>query len=100
MVSTVQPEPAAPRRPLARRLGFRLAVALSLGTLALLAAASIWNLQLQRQHLTRMVERRAASIVDIMAASTRQSMLENDASELRRQLSRFAAVPGLALPVP
>ncbi len=95
MVSTVQPEPAAPRRPLARRLGFRLAVALSLGTLALLAAASIWNLQLQRQHLTRMVERRAASIVDIMAASTRQSMLENDASELRRQLSRFAAVPDI-----
>ncbi|HSM51467.1 MAG TPA: HAMP domain-containing protein, partial [Thermoanaerobaculia bacterium] len=95
MVSTVQPEPAAPRRPLARRLGFRLAVALSLGTLVLLAAASIWNLQLQRQHLTRLVEKRAASIVDIMAASTRQSMLENDASELRRQLSRFAAVPDI-----
>ena len=88
-MATAQPDPL-PSRPLARRLGFRLAVALSLSAMAVLAAGLVWNLQLQRQHLTLLVERRAAEIVDLILASTRQSMLENNAAELQRQLGRFA----------
>lgn len=87
---TAQPE-TAPSRPIARRLGFRLAVALSLSAMAVLAAALVWNLRLQRRHLTLLIERRAAEMVDVLRATTRQSMLENDAAELQRQLERFSS---------
>jgi two-component system NtrC family sensor kinase len=88
------PRPAggAPRRrPLPRRLTFRLAVALSLGAGAILLGAAAWNLELQRRHLTRLVEVQASELVEVVRGSTRQAMLENNAAELQRMIDTIAA---------
>ncbi|HEY2736801.1 MAG TPA: hypothetical protein VGK45_00260 [Thermoanaerobaculia bacterium] len=50
------PSSPASRRPIPRRLSFRLAVALALGAGAILLATGAWNFHLQRRHLTRLVE--------------------------------------------
>ncbi|HEX3526499.1 MAG TPA: hypothetical protein VH988_05485 [Thermoanaerobaculia bacterium] len=85
-------DPRPPRRPIPRRLSFRLAVALSLGAGAILLAAGAWNLQLQRRHLTRLVEAQAAEMVEVVRGSTRQAMLENNATELGRMIDTVAGV--------
>ena len=84
---------AASRRPLPRRLAFRLAVVLSLGATILLSGAVAWNLHLQRQHLTRLVEGQAAETVEVIRSATRQAMLVNNAAELSRLLAEVAALP-------
>jgi two-component system, NtrC family, sensor kinase len=83
------------RRPLPRRLIFRLALALALGAGAILVAAGTWNLRLQRRHLTRLVEAQAAELVQVIRASTRDAMLRNDSGELRRMIGTLAAQEGI-----
>jgi two-component system NtrC family sensor kinase len=82
-------------RPWPRRLTFRLAVALSLGAGGILLAAGTWNLRLQSRHLTRLVEAQAAELVKVIRGSTRDSMLHNDAHELRRMIDTLAAQGGI-----
>ncbi len=84
---------AASRRPLPRRLAFRLAVVLFLGATILLSGAVAWNLHLQRLHLTRLVEGQAAETVEVIRSATRQAMLVNNAAELSRLLGELAALP-------
>jgi two-component system NtrC family sensor kinase len=69
-----------------------LAVALSFGAAVILLAAGAWNLHLQRRHLTRLVEAQAAEMVEVVRGSTRQAMLENNATELGRMIDTVAAV--------
>jgi two-component system NtrC family sensor kinase len=83
--------PAPPGRPLYRNLGFRLAVALALGTGAILLVAMALNLRLHRAHLTRLMEAQAAEIVEVVRGSTHEAMLHNNAAELRRMIDTLAA---------
>jgi two-component system NtrC family sensor kinase len=69
-----------------------LAVALSFGAAVILLAAGAWNLHLQRRHLTRLVEAQAAEMVEVVRGSTRQAMLENNATELGRMIDTVAGV--------
>jgi two-component system NtrC family sensor kinase len=83
--------PAGAPRPLHRNLGFRLAVALALGTGAILLLAMTLNLRLHRASLTRLMETQAAEIVEVVRGSTREAMLHNNAAELRRMIDTLAA---------
>ncbi len=83
--------PAGATRPLYRNLAFRLAVALALGTGAILLVAMALNLRLHRAHLTRLMEAQAGEIVEVVRGSTREAMLHNNAAELRRMIETLAA---------
>ncbi|MGE5233798.1 MAG: sensor histidine kinase [Acidobacteriota bacterium] len=82
---------AAGPRPLPRRLTFRLGLALGIGAGAILLFAGIWNLRLQRRHLTRLVEAQASELVEVVRGSTRQAMLENNAAELQRMIDTVSS---------
>ena len=85
------PAEAASRRLPPSRLASRLALILSLGASVILVAAGAWNLQSQRQHMTRLVEAQADTVVEVIRGATRESMLRNDSAELARMVSSLAA---------
>ena len=88
---TEAPAEAAAKRPSPPRLAFRLALVLSLGAGAILLAAGAWNLASQRRQLTRLVERQATTVVEIIRSATRDSMLRNDSAELSRLVTGLAS---------
>jgi two-component system NtrC family sensor kinase len=73
------------------RLASRLALVLSIGAAAILAAAGAWNLASQRAHLTRLLEGQATTVAEVIRGATRESMLRNDSAELSRILDSLAA---------
>lgn len=75
------------------RLSIRLAVGLSLGAAAILVGAGIWNLALQRDHLTRMVQISAERYAEVIRSSTREAMLRNQPGEVVRIIETIAAQP-------
>ena len=89
-------DPAA-RLPLRRRLTFRLAAALCLGAAAILVAAGLWNVSLQRVHMTELVRANADRDADVILRSTRAAMLENRPAEVRRILDTIGSQPGIEL---
>jgi two-component system NtrC family sensor kinase len=88
---------SAAGRPLRRRLTFRLAAALCLGAAAILVAAGMWNVSLQREHMTELVRASADRGADIILSSTRAAMLDNRPAEVRRILDTIGAQPGIEL---
>lgn len=82
-------------RPLRRRLTFRLAAALCLGAAAILVAAGMWNVALQRDHMTELVRAGADRGADVIRRSTRAAMLDNRPEEVRRILDTIGAQPGI-----
>ncbi len=77
-------------RALTRRLTVRFGLALFLGSGLILAAASVWNLRLQRRHLTHLVEARAIETADVFRAATRDAMMRNDPAQVRQIISTAA----------
>src|SRR5689334_3704510 len=88
--------PAA-RRPLLHRLTFRLAATLCLGAAAILVAAGMWNVALQREHMTDLVRASADRGADLILRSTRAAMLDNRPEEVRRIISMIGSQPGIEL---
>lgn len=83
------------RRPLRRRLAFKLAAALCLGAAAVLVAAGLWNVALQRAHMTELVRESADRGADLILGSTRTAMLDNRPEEVRRILEALGALRGV-----
>jgi two-component system, NtrC family, sensor kinase len=91
------PTEPAPRRPLRRRLTFRLVAALCAGAAAILVAAGLWNVALQREHMTDLVRASADRGADVILRSTRAAMLDNRPAEVRRILGTIGSQPGIEL---
>ncbi len=81
------------RRALRNRLAFRLGTALFVATAAILLATSVWNLRLQRRHLTRLVVTSAAERADDIRRATREAMLHNRPGEVGRIIEALASEP-------
>ncbi len=81
------------RRALENRLTFRFALGLCLTTGAILVAAGLANLRLQRVHLTRQVMTAAAERVDDIRRSTREAMMRNSPGEVSRIINTIADQP-------
>jgi two-component system NtrC family sensor kinase len=81
-------------RPL-RSLAFRMGVALCLGAAAILLTAGVWNLHLQRAHLTQLVSASAERIAETISRSTRAGMLRNDVAEVHGMIANIATQPGI-----
>jgi len=89
-------ESQAPRRRgLTRRLAFRLAVGLCVGAAIILAAGATWNITLQREHMTNLVNLSARRSVEIIRRATRDAMLENRPDEVHRILETLGAQEGI-----
>jgi two-component system NtrC family sensor kinase len=88
---------SAAGRGLRHRLTFRLAAALCLGAAAILVAAGLWNVSLQRDHMTQLVRESADRDADVILRSTRAAMLENRPAEVLRILGTIGSQPGIDL---
>jgi two-component system NtrC family sensor kinase len=89
-------EPEAPkRRGLTRRLAFRLAVGLCVGAALILAVGATWNIYLQREHMTNLVNLSARRSVEIIRRATRDAMLENRPDEVHHILDTLGAQEGI-----
>ncbi|MCE9635517.1 MAG: HAMP domain-containing protein [Planctomycetes bacterium] len=88
--------PAERDRPSLRdRLAFRFALALCLGATVILAAAGLWNVSLQRRHMTDLVRSSADRTGDIILRSLRTAMLDNAPDEVNRILETVGAQRGI-----
>jgi two-component system NtrC family sensor kinase len=85
----------AGRRPLARRLAFRIGASLCAGAAVILLLAGTWNIHLQRVHLTRLVSLSADRIAETIRRSTREAMLRDDREGLHRMIDSIGAQPGI-----
>jgi two-component system NtrC family sensor kinase len=83
-----------PRRRRLHRLPFRFGLWLCLGAAAILLAAGIWNIALQRRHMTRLIGMSAASTAETILRSTREHMLANNREELHRELAAIGSQDG------
>jgi two-component system NtrC family sensor kinase len=72
-----------------------MGIALCLGAAAILVLAGVWNLHLQRAHLTQVVGLSADRVAETIRASTRDAMLRNDADGLHRVIQNLGAQPGI-----
>ncbi|MHC4731987.1 MAG: sensor histidine kinase [Planctomycetota bacterium] len=89
-------EPRVPkRRGLTSRLAFRLAVGLCVGAAVILAAGATWNIRLQREHMTNLVNLSAGRSVEIIRRATRDAMLENRPDEVHHMLETLGAQEGI-----
>lgn len=87
--------PARAGRTYRGRLAFRLAAALCLGAAAILAAAGLVNVRLQREHMTELVRDSADRIADVVLRSTRAAMLDDSPAEAQRIIDAIAAQKGI-----
>ena len=94
MTSTSKTNPA--RRPVGRRLAFRMGLGLCIGAAGILAGMGAWNLHLQRSHLTRLVSVSADRIAETIRGSTRDAMLRNDSEGVHRTIENIGAQRGIA----
>ncbi|MHC5209605.1 MAG: sensor histidine kinase [Planctomycetota bacterium] len=83
-----------PRRRRLHRLPFRFGLWLCLGAAAILLAAGLWNIALQRRHMTRLISMSAAGTAETILRSTREQMLANNPEELHRELAAIGAQEG------
>jgi len=89
-------EPRSPqRRGLTKRLAFRLAVGLCVGAAVILSAGATWNIRLQREHMTNLVNLSARRSVEIIRRATRDAMLENRPEEVHRILETLGGQEGI-----
>ncbi len=91
-------EPQTPtRRGITRRLAFRLAVGLCGGAALILAVGAAWNIYLQREHMTNLVDLSAKRSVEIIRRATRDAMLggEERRNEVHRILETLGAQEGI-----
>ena len=77
------------------RLSFRLAAALCLGAAAILVCAGIWNVSLQREHMTELVQASADRVADVVLRSTRAAMLDNEPAQVQRIIDTVGAQRGI-----
>jgi two-component system NtrC family sensor kinase len=85
-----------PQRPRPhQRLAFRLALGLCLGAALILVAAGLWNLRLQRAHLTSLVGASADRIAETIRRATRDAMLRDSPEEVRWMIDSIAAQKGI-----
>jgi two-component system NtrC family sensor kinase len=92
------PVPSLPRVDvgLRHRLALRIGVGLCLGAAAILAVAGVYNLRLQRTHLTRLVGASANGIAETIRGSTRDGMLRNDAEGVHRIIMNIGTQQGIS----
>lgn len=83
------------RLPGGGRLAVRVGVWLVVGAAAILLGTALWNLRLQRAHLTRLVSADAERIAETIRRSTHDDMLRNDREALRHMVATVGAQPGL-----
>lgn len=83
------------RPPGGGRLAVRVGAWLVAGAAVILAGTALWNLRLQRAHLTRLVSADAERIAETIRRSTHDDMLRNDRDALRRMVATVGAQPGL-----
>ncbi len=83
------------RPPGGGRLAVRVGAWLVVGAAAILLGTALWNLRLQRAHLTRLVSADAERIAETIRRSTHDDMLRNDRDALRRMVATVGAQPGL-----
>jgi two-component system NtrC family sensor kinase len=70
-----------------------LAAALALGAAVILIGAGAWNLSLQREHLTSVVQTSAERCAEVIRSSTRQAMLRNHPEEVKSIIDTIASQP-------
>ena len=83
------------RRPLKRRLTVRLTIALGLAAGTILMAAGLWNLRLQRSHLTKLVMTAATERAEDIRRATRAAMMRNNPGEVRLIIEAVADQPSI-----
>jgi two-component system NtrC family sensor kinase len=72
-----------------------LAFSITLGASVILAAAGIWNIGLQREHMTDLLGQCANGTADVIVKSTRHAMLANDPEDLDLMLASMGEQPGV-----
>jgi len=83
------------KRALVDRLGFRLGVGLCAGAALILLATGVWNIRLQRDHLTNMVAASADRSAQIIRRSTHDAMLANRPEQVHRLLEVIGEQEGI-----
>jgi len=78
-----------------RRLAVRMGLALCLGAALVLLVAGLWNLHLQRSHLTGLVSASGERIAETIRGATRDGMLHNDTEAVHRTIQNISAQPGI-----
>ncbi|MHC4819737.1 MAG: sensor histidine kinase [Planctomycetota bacterium] len=66
-----------------------------MGAALILAAGATWNIYLQREHMTNLVNLSAGRSVEIIRRATRDAMLENRPDEVHRILETLGAQEGI-----
>jgi two-component system NtrC family sensor kinase len=82
-------------RALRSRLAWRFGLGLCLGAAAILVVAGIWNVRLQRKHMTGLIRTSADRIAETIRRSTRDAMQRNRPEEVHRILETIGAQPGI-----
>jgi two-component system NtrC family sensor kinase len=65
------------------------------GAAVILAAGATWNIRLQREHMTNLVNLSARRSVEIIRRATRDAMLENRPDEVHHILDTLGALEGI-----
>jgi two-component system NtrC family sensor kinase len=77
------------------RLVVRFGIALCLGAAAILIAAAVWNVSLQREHLTGLLTTSASQSADLVRFALRDAMLENEPERMQQLLNVLGEEEGV-----
>jgi len=78
-----------------RRLAFRFALWLCLGTAAILLVAGYWNIQQQREHMTELVRAAGNRCSETMLRSTHHAMMEAQRDRIQNILQSIGRQDGV-----